>query len=380
MIVSLLAASCGGGSERNTAPTTSATSATSTSAATTSTGPVPTSAPTVSSASKAASSTIKPPAPAATGSPGPVVARFESAGTRFEVTEVARDLRTVWALSWDPSGGLWYTQRGGRLTRLGDRPQAVAGVEESGEAGLMGLEIDSRGRRFVMYTGALDNRVVRLEADGSQRVLVSGIAKAAIHDGGRIRFGPDGMLYVATGDAGQPPRAQDGGSLNGKVLRVDPEGGGATVFSRGHRNVQGLCFAPDGRLLATEHGPDRGDEINVLTSGFNGGWPDDVGNGIKNYTPTIAPAGCEVYAAALIPAWRASMLFVTLKGRSLHRLTFRPDASVASDEVLLEGVFGRLRDVRTGPDGAVYLATSNRDGRGNPGSNDDRILRIAPVP
>lgn len=308
-----------------------------------------------------------------------MVARFDSAGTRFEVTEVARDLDTVWALAWDPAGSLWYTERGGRLTRLGELPRSVAGVEESGEAGLMGLEIDGRGRRFVMYTGATDNRIVRLEADGSQRVLVSGIAKAAIHDGGRLRFGADGMLYAGTGDAGQPPRAQDPDNLSGKVLRVDPERGNATVFSRGHRNVQGLCPAPDGRLLATEHGPDRGDEINVLTRGFDGGWPDAVGNGIRNYTPSIAPGGCDVYSADLIRAWKASMLFVTLKGRSLHRLGFRADGSVASDEVLLEGVFGRLRDVRTGPDGAVYLATSNRDGRGSPGSGDDRILRITPV-
>ena len=307
------------------------------------------------------------------------MARFESAGTRFEVTEVARDLDTVWALAWDPAGSLWYTERGGRLTRLGERPQRVAGVEESGEGGLMGLEIDGRGRRFVMYTSARDNRIVRLEADGSQHVLVSGIAKAAFHDGGRLRFGADGMIYAGTGDAGQPPRAQDPGDLSGKVLRVDPEAGNATVFSRGHRNVQGLCPAPDGRLLATEHGPDRGDEINVISRGFDGGWPDDVGNGIENYTPTIAPGGCEIYSAGLIPAWRGSMLFATLKGRSLHRLGFRADGSVASDEVLLDGVFGRLRDVRTGPDGAVYLATSNRDGRGSPRSGDDRILRITPA-
>jgi len=243
----------------------------------------------------------------------------------------------------------------------------------------MGLEIDGRGRRFVMYTGERDNRVVRLEPDGTQRVLVSGIAKAAIHDGGRLRFGADGMLYASTGDAGVPPSAQDPEGLNGKVLRIDPESGRATVFSRGHRNIQGLCVGPDGRLLATEHGPDRGDEVNVITEGSNGGWPEQVGNGIKNYTPTIALAGCDVYTAALIPAWKGSMLFVTLKARSLHRLTFDPDGSVSSDEVLLDGVFGRLRDVRTGPDGAVYLATSNRDGRGSPGTGDDRILRIAPA-
>lgn len=307
------------------------------------------------------------------------MARFTSAGTSFEVTEVAGHLDTVWALAWDPAGALWFTERGGRLTRLGDRPQRVAGVKEEGEAGLMGLEIDRRGRRFVMYTGGGDNRVVRLEPDESQKVLVSGIAKAAIHDGGRLRFGTDGMLYASTGDAGNPPSAQDTSSPNGKVLRIDPETGDSAVFSKGRRNVQGLCLAPDGRMLATEHGPDRGDEINVITADSNGGWPDAVGNGIRNYTPTIAPAGCDVYDAALIPSWRGSMLFTTLKDRNLHRLTFRPDGSVTSDEVLLEGVFGRLRDVRSGPDGAVYLATSNRDGRGVPGAGDDRILRIAPA-
>ncbi|HVE47118.1 MAG TPA: PQQ-dependent sugar dehydrogenase [Acidimicrobiales bacterium] len=386
VILSMLAASCGGsddGGESSASTTTTAAAATTGTTVPTPTTTLPAStsstAPTTTRRSASPPAPATAPAPTTTAAPGRLVARFDSAGTAFQVTEVATGLRTVWALAWDPAGSLWYTERGGRLTRLGDRPQDVAGVEQSGEAGLMGLEIDDRGRRFVMYTGADDNRIVRLEADGSQKVLVSGIAKAVIHDGGRLRIGRDAMLYAATGDAGQPARAQDPGSLNGKVLRVDPEAGAATVFSSGHRNVQGLCNAPDGRLLATEHGPDRGDEINVLTPGFNGGWPDDVGNGIKNYTPTIAPAGCDVYTDDLIPSWKGSMLFVTLKGRSLHRLTFRSDGSVASDEVLLDGVFGRLRDVRTGPDGAVYLATSNRDGRGNPGAGDDRILRVAPA-
>ena len=137
---------------------------------------------------------------------------------------------------------------------------------------------------------------------------------------------------------------------------------------------------PDGRLLATEHGPTVGDEINVVTSGSDGGWPDTTGNGIRNYTPTIAPAGCAVYGADLIPAWRGSMLFVTLADDDLRRLSFRPDGSVAAEEVLLDGRLGRLRDVAVGPDGAVYLATSNRDGRGSPREGDDRILRVAPAP
>lgn len=311
---------------------------------------------------------------------GEVLATFESGGARLQVTSVATGLDTVWSLAWDPGGRLWFTERGGRLTRLGDAPQMVRGVEESGEAGLMGLEIDDQGRVFVMFTSATDNRVAEVRPDGSQRVLVDGIAKASIHDGGRIRFGPDGALYASTGDAGDTDLPQQRGSLNGKILRVDPDSGEQRVFSLGHRNVQGLCVAPDGRFLATEHGPAQGDEVNALSAGFNGGWPDRVGNGLANYTPTIAPAGCAVYGADLIGPWKGSMLFVTLKDTNLHRLTFAPDGSVAGDEVLLDGRFGRLRDVAVGPDGAVYLATSNHDGRGNPSPADDRILRITPAP
>jgi glucose/arabinose dehydrogenase len=294
------------------------------------------------------------------------------------VAEVARNLDTVWSLAWDPGGALWYTERAGRLGRVGGPSRQIEGVAESGEAGLMGLEIDRRGRMFLMYTSGRDNRIVRIEPDGSQRVLVEGIARAAIHDGGRLRFGPDGQLYASTGDAAQPDLAPDDGSRNGKVLRVDPESGRATVFSKGHRNVQGLCFAPDGRLFATEHGPSGGDEVNLLHEGFDGGWPRTSGNGIRNYTPSVAPAGCVVYSADLIPQWRGSLLFVTLRGESLRRLTLAGDGTVADEEVLYEDEYGRLRDVAVGPDGAVYLTTTNRDGRGSPAGEDDRILRIAP--
>jgi glucose/arabinose dehydrogenase len=254
----------------------------------------------------------------------------------------------------------------------------IDGVVETGEAGLMGLEIDDEGRVFVMYTAERENRVVRLEPDGSQTVLVDGIAAGRIHDGGRIRFGADGLLYASTGDAGAAETAQDPAGLNGKILRIDPDSGEASVFSSGHRNAQGLCIGPGGRLYSTEHGPDFGDEINILTERSNGGWPETAGNGIWNYTPTIAPAGCAVYGAALIPQWRGSLLFVTLKDESLRRLTLAADGSVASEEVLYRGEFGRLRDVAVGPDGAVYLATSNHDGRGDPRAGDDRILRIGP--
>ena len=317
--------------------------------------------------------------PAPTSAPDPGVTEPARGPVELQVTEVARGLEVPWSLAWDPSGALWFTQRTGALTRLNGPSRQIAGVTPVGEGGLMGLEIDTQGRMFVMYTSAQDNKIVRLEADGSQRVLVSGIARAAIHDGGRLRFGPDGTLYASTGDASQTNLAPNPSSLNGKVLTVDTENGGATVFSRGHRNPEGLCFEPGGRFLSTEHGPTGNDEVNVLREGFDGGWPGTAGNGIRNYSPSVAPAGCVVYSADLIPQWKGSMLFGTLRGQGLRRLTFAADGSVAGEEVLYEGEYGRIRDVAVGPDGAVYFTTSNRDGRGTAGNGDDRIMRIGPA-
>ena len=295
----------------------------------------------------------------------------------LRASEVVTGLDTPWSLAFDREGRLWFTERPGRLTRLGDPPQTIPGVVEQTEAGLMGLAFDRSGRRWLYYSSASDNRIVRYDG-GTPTVVVSGMRRGPIHDGGRLALGPDGAIYAGTGEAGQPDLAQNDQSLNGKILRIDPDPGHVEVFSKGHRNVQGLCFDAAGRFLSTEHGPDRGDEVNDLHRGDNGGWPQVTGNGIKNWTPTIAPAGCTVYQADLIPGWKGSMLFVTLKEQDLRRLTFNPDGSVAGEEILFDNNFGRLRDVVVGPDGAVYVATSNLDGRGRPNPGDDRILRIAP--
>ena len=306
----------------------------------------------------------------------------------IRVSEVATGLDTVWAIAFAPDGSLVATERDGTIRTWSQVSASryreagftkVDGVVEEGEAGLMGLAIDSKARQFVMYTAADENRIVRLEPDGSQTTLVDGIEAGTVHDGGRLLFGPDGMLYASTGDAGDRANVRRDG-LNGKVLRIDPDSGAHGVFSTGHRNPQGLCFAADGQLFSTEHGPDRGDEVNVLEEGQDYGWPESEGTGLVNYTPTIAPSGCAVYEHDLIPQWKGDLLFGTLKDQSLRRLDLNPaQKSVVGQERLYEGEFGRIRDVVVGPDGAVYLATSNRDGRGRPGPQDDRILRLAPA-
>jgi glucose/arabinose dehydrogenase len=316
---------------------------------------------------------------AAPGATSTTVKGQPSAPVELEVTDVATGLDTVWSMAFDGDGELWFTQRGGRLQQVGGDGRSIPGVQEQGEGGLMGLEIDDDGRFFLMHTTATDNRIIRLDDLGADPVvLLDGLRKAGVHNGGRLRFGPDGTLFAGTGDAGDtslPPKAD---SLNGKILTVDPEGGGADVYTKGHRNPQGLCFAADGRFLSTEHGPDRGDEINVIERGKDYGWPGSSGTGIQNWTPTIAPAGCVVYEGDAIPQWKGSLLFTTLADRDLRRLTFAADGSVASEEVLFDDEYGRLRDVIVGPDGAVYVATSNKDSRGDPRDGDDRILRIGP--
>lgn len=336
---------------------------------------------------------------------------------------VASGFDTIWELVWGPDDVLWVTERRGRISRVDPASGSITAVAdldvaESGESGLMGFALhpDFPAQPYVyaahtyQSAGGLRNRIVRMTwngtALGAPQELLGDIPGASIHDGARLRFGPDGLLYVTTGDAADPELAQMTSSPAGKILRLTADGApapgnplGGVLYTMGHRNAQGLAFAPDGALYSTEHGPGDNDEVNRIEAGRNYGWPNvrgrcdgDAGPGevsfcqannvaepLSVWTPTIAPAGLAYYDATLIPGWRGSLLFTTLKGRSLVRLTLSTDGrSVAAEERLFEGSFGRLRAIVVAPDGSLYLGTSNRDGRGAPVPTDDRIIRVRP--
>ena len=331
----------------------------------------------------------------------------------LRVEPLASGLVAPWALAFAPDGRIFLTERPGRVRMLSPdgvlAPEPVAeipGVAAEGEGGLLGLALDpafATTRRLYLYHtyrqgGSLRNRVVRYtERDGrlaERTVILDGIPGASTHNGGRLAFGPDGMLYVTTGDGAQRPLAQDLGSLAGKILRINPDGSiprdnpfaGSPVYSYGHRNPQGLAWHPQtGQLYATEHGASGNDELNLIEAGGNYGWPNVEGRDhgtyrapLAVYSPAIAPSGATWYTGTALPAWQGSLLFATLRGAHLHRVNV--DAAdrqrITAEERLFDGAYGRLRDVQQGPDGTLYLLTSNRDGRGNPSRDDDRLLRI----
>jgi glucose/arabinose dehydrogenase len=234
------------------------------------------------------------------------------------------------------------------------------------------------------------------------KVLLDNGAGNIIHDGGRIKFGPDGKIYWTLGETGDSQLAQDLSSLNGKILRINPDGtipadnpfAGSPVYSYGHRNPEGLAFQPEtNRLYATEHGPSGGvfgqgeDEINYIEAGRNYGWPvihgDQKQEGMvspiiqSGESETWAPSGATFVAGG---PWDGSLLFAGLRGETLYRLVLDKNdpRKVTSFNKYLAGQFGRLRDVVQGPDGALYVLTNNTDGRGNPRPGDDRILRLTP--
>jgi glucose/arabinose dehydrogenase len=261
---------------------------------------------------------------------------------------------------------------------LQEVPLAEIDVDQSGEGGLMGMAV--RGDDVYLYmTRGGENQLVRYRLTGDelleQDVLVDGIDASSIHSGGRLKFGPDDMLYLTVGDAANPSLAQDRDSLNGKFLRIDPDSGDAEVYSYGHRNPQGFDWDADGRLIASEHGQSGNDEINIIRQGANYGWPEIEGEQrrdgmvtpIKLYQPPSAPSGATF--------WHGDFYVAMLRGERLQRLRIEGDR-VISDEALFEGEYGRLRTAVVGPDDALYILTNNRDGRGSPREGDDKIIRI----
>jgi glucose/arabinose dehydrogenase len=340
-------------------------------------------------------------------------------GVSLKVETFVAGLEVPWSLAFTSSSRMLVTERPGRVRVvengvLREAPLAVIGdVESRGETGLMGLALapDYPASRLIYLSyaynvaGGIRVRVVRFHDDGSRlsgrKVILEGLPAAQFNAGCRLRFGPDGKLYVTTGDATTREIAQKMDSLGGKTLRLNPDGTipqdnlfpGSPIFSLGHRNSQGLDWQPGtGLQFQTEHGPSGfdgpggGDEVNIVEAGRNYGWPvvhhrlsrAGMVSPLLEFTPAIAPSGASFVTGSKLPALRNDFLFACLRGERLVRVRLDPKEArhVLATEDLFDHEYGRLREVQNGPDGAVYFTTSNRDGRGAPRRGDDRILRL----
>jgi glucose/arabinose dehydrogenase len=341
---------------------------------------------------------------------------YPDLGVKVEV--VADNLEIPWSIAWAPDGTVFFTERSGhlRVIQSGELlAEAIFSLDVGGvEGGLLGVALDPNYNEnhfiYLYYTYndflSTQNKVVRYVVSdltlSEDVVLIDGIPGGPFHDGGRIEFGPDGKLYITTGDAGNAGLAQDKNSVAGKILRINSDGSipednpfsNSLIYSYGHRNPQGFDWDQSGNLVATEHGPTgwRGvahDEINLIMPGGNYGWPDIIGEETKDglISPilqtgddTWAPSGAEFYDGDKIPQWVGKYFVAALRGNHLHMIDFDLEKNIViSDQKLFTGEFGRLRDVKTGPDGYLYVLTSNQDGRGSPKTNDDKILRIVPL-
>lgn len=342
------------------------------------------------------------PRPSTTATPRPSTEAPSPQGPVEIVTEtVATGLEAPWDVVFTPDDRTVVTERdSGRLLEI-RRDGTVAAVREfdvdpTGEGGLLGLAVSpdyaDDQLLYAYLTTAEDNRIVRFRPGEPAEVVISDIPSAAIHNGGRIAFGPDGMLYAGTGEAGQPGLAQDRDSLGGKILRVTPDGdvpddnpfAGSPVWTLGHRNVQGLDWDADGRLWASEFGPDRDDEINLIEPGNNYGWPVVTGRSdraeftdpqVVRQPPDASWSGMTLPRDPTVRQWDGDLLIASLRGERLWRIPL-DDGVAGQPSALLSDQYGRLRATVSAPDGSVWILTSNRDGRGSPAPEDDRIVRL----
>jgi glucose/arabinose dehydrogenase len=348
-------------------------------------------------------------APSEDGAPQATLAERPAGRSPVEASVIATNLEVPWGFAFLPNGDAIFTERdSGRLLRM----DASGNIEEVqtlptrgyGEGGSLGLAVspDYEEDRYVYayYTTEEDNRVVRFRLGEEPEPILTGIPFNSYHDGGRIAFGPDGMLYIATGDAGNPASSQDRNSLGGKILRLRPDGGipednpfaNSPVYSYGHRNVEGLAWDEKGRLYASEFGQIAFDEVNLIRPGENYGWPEFEGDGGEEaeaagyvnpvttwFTSEASPSGAEILKNGAIPQWEGDLFVAALRGERLWRLELGPDGNVIRRHQLLRDEVGRIRNVVQAPDGALWITTSNRDGRGVPYAWDDRIIRLGPA-
>jgi glucose/arabinose dehydrogenase len=320
------------------------------------------------------------------------------------VTSFVSGLEVPWSMVFTSPSRMLVTERPGRVRTVSDgkleaRPLAtLPDVEAKGESGLMGIALapDYEASRELFLCYAYDTsdgprvRVARFRDEGSslsgRRALIEGIPAARFHAGCRLRFGPDRKLYVTTGDAARPQDAQNPRVLSGKILRLNADGSvpgdnpfhGSPVWSLGHRNPQGLAWDAAGRLWASEHGQTAHDEINLIQPGRNYGWPDIRGD--ETRPGLVSPAlhsGDDTWAPSGMAFLGDSLYVGGLVGYRLLKVTLA-DGKVTGSTNLLYRAYGRLRDVVVGPDGALYVSTNNRDGRGAPTRDDDRVLRVVP--
>lgn len=337
-----------------------------------------------------------PPSPTATTTAAPESATTEPVPQEPEV--LATGLDVPWGVAFLPDGTALVTERdSARVLELvpGEEPRELAtvpGVAAENETGLLGIAVSpdfaDNGHVFVYLTTETDNRVLRLVHDGEELrpdvVVLEGIPRETYHSGGRIEFGPDGFLYVATGDAAVPSTSQDPGSPGGKILRVDEDGAPAPdnpdpdspVWSLGHRNVQGLGWDAEGRMYASEFGQDTWDELNLVEAGANYGWPEVEGEagaeGFVDPLVTWRPADASPSGLAVT---QDAVYVAALRGQSLWRVPLAADGGTGEPQRLLQGEYGRLRTVTVAPDGRLWLVTSNTF-RGEPGADDDRIVAV----
>lgn len=312
---------------------------------------------------------------------------------------IATGLHVPWGIAFLPDGDALVTERTtGKIVRVpkgGGKPRTamkVPGVNRnSGEGGLLGLAVSPHYRKdklvYAYFTTQSDNRIARFKLRGKLHPIVTGLQRGDIHNGGRIAFGPDGCLYAGVGETGQTNLAQDRSSRNGKILRMNPDGSvpkgnpfkGSLVWSLGHRNVQGLAWDRKGRMYAAEFGQNTYDEVNRIKPGRNYGWPIVEGKGSthggKFTNPLLAWRTSDASPSGLAYA-RGRLYMAALQGEGIWRMPVRSSGRLGKPKLLYGGKYGRLRTVIAAPGGGLWIATSNRDGRGNPRKGDDRIVRI----